>query len=94
VLASEGVMPEDMIKLAADIVISDVVHLNAQCPAGMNVLHHIALQPALLLTKDRNTMRKLMELMIKTGAEINTQVMHQNHMDMVFTNTKGSAFMH
>jgi hypothetical protein len=84
-LASDGARAEVMIKLAGSLVVSDVVHLNARCPAGMNVLHYIALQPALLISKDPNTMKKLMELMIKTGADINTQVRHLYLMRIVIT---------
>lgn len=74
VLDSDQVMPDDMVKIAGNIVISDVIHQDTRCSAGMNVLHYIALQPV-LLNKDQNTMKKLMELMIKTGPDVNAQVL-------------------
>lgn len=73
VLACDEVMPEEMVKMAGNLVISDVINADFRCGAGMNVLHYIALQPVLLLNKEQNTMKKLMELLIKIS-NVNAQV--------------------
>jgi hypothetical protein len=74
VIASDQLLPEDMIRAAGEAVTSDVIHQDARCAAGMNVLHYVVLQPVLLVQKGQNTMKKLLQLMVKTGANMNAQV--------------------
>ena len=70
-LAKPRQLPEDMVQAASDAACSGLLQGDPRCGAGMNVLHYIALQPVLLLTRGQNTMRKLMELYLKTGPDVN-----------------------
>eukprot|EP00892_Ulva_mutabilis_P007108 jgi/Ulvmu1/476/UM001_0484.1 len=70
-LAQPGIPPEHMVATASGLVCASLLQGDPRCGSGMNVLHRLALQPALMLTRGQNTLRKLMELYLKTGPNIN-----------------------
>lgn len=73
-LPAAGVTDDDLIQAVSSIVISNKFPGDTRCPAGMNALHFIAVQPQLLLRPGRNLAFKLMELVLKMGPDVNGQV--------------------
>jgi hypothetical protein len=72
-LPGEGISHEAMVDLFHSIVVNNQFDGRAVCPAGMNILHYLTLQPT-LLTGSSNMMLKLLNLAFKLMPDVNGQV--------------------
>ena len=71
-----GVASKDVCDALQALVLAGSFDGSVVCPAGMNVLHYIVMQPALLRER-RNNMLRLLELALKLSPDVNGQVRTQ-----------------
>jgi len=72
-LPSDSVSGKQLLEGFQALVLAGTFDGAVVCPAGMNILHYIVMQPA-LLTERRNTMLKLLDLAVKLSPTVNGQV--------------------
>lgn len=72
-LPVEGVASRATCEALQALVLAGCFDGSVVCPAGMNILHYIVMQPA-LLTERRNATLRLIDLAIKLGPNVNGQV--------------------
>jgi hypothetical protein len=74
ILPADGVEDESIVQALSSVTVSNKFQGDARCSAGMNVLHYVAVQPQLLLRPSQNLALKLIDLLLKTGPDVNGKV--------------------